>query len=256
MNTLVVLSLILFSLMTFVGGRQGIRAFFALFLNFLMIILAIAFLANPDIHLFTVAMVLFIGIGIVNLFFINGVSMKTKAAFLALLLVVSGLFLFIKFVTSFAMIQGFGEEEIEELAPFSIYVGIDFIQIATIVMVMSAIGAMMDVAISVSTSMYEIAKRNETITLRQLFHSGISIGRDILGTDTNTLFFAFFGGYLALLIWFKDLSYSLGEMMNSKVFSAEMMTIFSAGIGIALIIPVTSFIMTLYVKKERKSKKA
>lgn len=252
MNALVVLSLILLVLMYIVGNKQGLRAFFALFLNFVVLLIAIAFWVNPEVNMFLVGLLTFVAIGMVNLFFINGVNEKTKAAFIALMIVVSLLVLFIRMITSQAMIQGFGEEEVEELAPFSLYVGLDFVEIVAIIMIMSAVGAMMDVAISISTSMYELYKRNQKMTNRELFQSGMTIGRDILGTDTNTLFFAFFGGYLALLIWFKDLSYSFGEILNSKVFSAEMMTIFSAGVGIACIIPLTSIIMVYYIQRMRK----
>ena len=48
---------------------------------------------------------------------------------------------------------------------------------------------------------------------------------------------------MGLLLWFKDLSYSIGEIVNSKIFSAEMITIFCAGIGIALMIPITGNII-------------
>jgi uncharacterized membrane protein len=89
---------------------------------------------------------------------------------------------------------------------------------------------------------------------KELFTSGLSIGKDILGTSTNTLFFAFFGGYLALLIWFKDLSYSAGDIVNSKIFSAEMITILCAGIGVTLVIPITSGITAYFlVKTKNKS---
>ncbi|MTW86844.1 hypothetical protein F3157_14410 [Virgibacillus dakarensis] len=73
----------------------------------------------------------------------------------------------------------------------------------------------------------------------------------MLGTDTNTLFFAFFGSYLGLLIWFKDLSYSFGEIVNSKVFSAEMINILCAGIGVAIIIPITAWITAYFLVKTR-----
>ena len=79
------------------------------------------------------------------------------------------------------------------------------------------------------------------------------MGEDILGTSTNTLFFAFFGGYLALLIWFKDLSYSVGEIVNSKIFSAEMITIFCAGTGVALVIPITAWITAYFFVKNKEN---
>ncbi len=150
------------------------------------------------------------------------------------------------------MIQGFGEEEIDELTIFSLYIGVDFVKIAASVIIMSTIGAITDVAISITSPMLEIFIQHPTISRKDLFKSGISIGKDILGSNTNTLFFAFFGGYMALLLWFKDLSYSIGEIVNSKIFGSEMITIFSAGIGIALIVPIASWINAYYLVRSRE----
>ncbi len=61
---------------------------------------------------------------------------------------------------------------------------------------MSTIGAIVDTAISITSPMREIHQQNPDITRKDLFMSGIRIGRDILGTSSNTLFFAFFGGYM------------------------------------------------------------
>ncbi len=119
-------------------------------------------------------------------------------------------------------------------------------KIAAAVIIMSAIASITDIAISIASPMQEAHHHHPEISRKELYRFGLKIGRDVLGTDTNTLFFAFFGSYLALLIWFKDLSYSLGEIVNSKVFSAEMINILCAGIGVALIIPITAWI-TAYV---------
>src|SRR5690606_26035543 len=132
------------------------------------------------------------------------------------------------------MIQGFGEEETAELYIFSLYIGIDFVKVSTSVIIMSTIGAITDTAIAITSPMHEMYKHNPLISRKDLSAFGLSIGKDILGTSTNTLFFAFFGGYIGLLIWFKDLNYSIGEIVNSKVFSAEVITILCAGMGVAL----------------------
>ena len=188
-------------------------------------------------------------ISYINLFYINEVNTKTKAAFISSIITIVVLLLFIVLVTENAMIQGFGEEEIEELSIFSLYIGVDFVKIGASVIILSTIGAIMDTAMAISSPMREMFNHNPTISRKELFTFGINIGKDILGTSTNTLFFAFFGGYMALLIWFKDLSYSVGESLNSKIFSAEMITIFCAGTGVALIIPITAGITAFFLVK-------
>lgn len=252
MNVLVLLAAILFILMVLIGGRKGARSFFSLFLNFGVLLFTILFMTDPSINPIILTLIACTVISCINLFFINQVNVKTKTAFLSTIITIAVLLFFIEIVTNKAMIQGFGEEEIEELSIFSLYIGVDFIKIGASVIIMSTIGAITDIAISITSPMNEIFNHNRSISRKDLFTSGLSIGKDILGSNTNTLFFAFFGGYMALLIWFKDLSYSVGEIANSKIFGAEMLTIFCAGIGIALIIPIASWINAYFLVKTRE----
>ena len=127
--------------------------------------------------------------------------------------------------------------------PIPFIFGVDFVKIGASVIIMSTIGAITDTAVAISSPMREAFHHQSAISRKELFTFGLGIGKDILGTSTNTLFFAFFGAYMALLIWFKDLSYSVGEIFNSKIFSAEMITIFCSGMGVALVIPITAYFL-------------
>lgn len=202
MNAIVVLAAILLGLMLLIGGQKGLRSFFSLFLNFGVIFFTLALLLNPDLNPIILTFIASTLIGCISLFFINEVNRKTIIAFASTMITITVLLVFIFFVSETLMIQGFGEEETEGLSGYSLYIGIDFLKIGVSVIILSTIGAIMDVAISIASSMHELVRHNPSIRKKELFASGMEIGRDILGTDTNTLFFAFFGGYLALLIWF------------------------------------------------------
>ncbi|MCK1998513.1 YibE/F family protein [Psychrobacillus psychrodurans] len=253
MNVLVLLAGILLFLMTIIGGRKGVRSFFAIFFNFGVIMITVVLMNDPTIDPVILTIIACVVISCINLFYINGVNSKTKTAFLSTIICTVILLLFIIFITNKAMIQGFGEEEIGELGMFSLLVEVDFVKITVSVIIMSTIGAITDTAIAVSSPMREIHFHHPNITRKELFLSGLSIGRDILGTSANTLFFAFFGGYLALLIWFKDLSYSIGEVVNSKIFSSEMITILCAGIGVTLVIPITTWITAYFFVRNKEN---
>ena len=80
------------------------------------------------------------------------------------------------------------------------------------------LGAIIDVSMSISSSMCEIHLNNSKMTKLALFKSGISIGNDILGTMTNTLLFAYISGFMTLIIWFRLLDYSFETIINAKVF--------------------------------------
>ncbi|MEK4802763.1 MULTISPECIES: YibE/F family protein [Oceanobacillus] len=255
MNVLVLLAIILFALMIWIGGKKGARSFISLFLNFGVILVSVFFMMDPNADPIIITLIACTVISCINLFYINEVNSKTVTAFISTLITVTILLFFIYIVTKKAMIQGFGEEEMDEISViFSLYPGLDFVKISAAVIIMSTIGAVTDIAISITSPMQEIFNQHPSIKKKELFTSGLSIGKDILGSNTNTLFFAFIGGYMALLIWYKDLSYSFGDIVNSKIFSAEMITIFCAGIGIALVIPIASLINAHYLIKIRDKK--
>jgi uncharacterized membrane protein len=254
MNVLVCLGAILFLLMILIGGKKGVRSFIALFFNFGVLLLTVLIMTIPNANPIILTLIACTVISCINLFYINEVNTITKTAFISSIITIVVLLFFIVIVTENAMIQGFGEEETEELSIFSLYIGVDFVKIGASVIIMSTIGAITDTAIAISSPMREMFHHHPFISRKDLFTFGLNIGKDILGTSTNTLFFAFFGGYMALLIWFKDLSYSVGEVVNSKIFSAEMITIFCAGIGVALIIPITSWITAYFLVKTEEPK--
>src|SRR5699024_8701277 len=252
MNVPIILSVILFLLMLVIGRGKGVRSFLSLFLNFIVMLLIIVLMTNVEYNPIILTMIACILVSCINLFFINEVNQKTVTAFIATMITTGILLVFIYYITKVAMIQGFGEEEIDEIVSvYSIEVGVDFLKLATAVIILSTVAAIVDVSISITSPMAEIYKHHPEITRKELFKSGVTIGKDILGSNANTLFFAFIGGYLALLLWFKDLSYSFSQIVNSKIFASEMMMIFFAGIGIALVIPIAAFINAYYLTKSK-----
>lgn len=251
MNTLVALALILLCLMVIIGGRKGFRSFLSLFFNFIVILITTILMTIPSFDPVVITIIACVIISCINLFYINEINSKTIIAFISTMITIIMLFSFIYVMTKKIMVRGFGEEEIEELSVFSLYIGIDFMKLGAAVIIMSTIGAITDISISITSPLHELFKHNPNMTMPELFKAGMAIGNDILGSNTNTLFFAFFGGYMALLLWIKDLSYSFGEIINSKVFSAEMVTILSAGIGIALVIPIASWLYASYLINQK-----
>ncbi|WP_414839174.1 YibE/F family protein [Carnobacterium sp. TMP28] len=239
MNVLVYLTIILFLLMKLIGGEKGTRSFTALFLNAGVLFLTVFFMTVQAINPILITLLASIIISCINLFYINHINLKSITAFFATIVTLLFLIVLIFMIVNRSMIQGFGIEEIEELTSFTLYVGVNFTTLAICTIIMGAIGAITDTAISISSAMSEIYLRNPLLDRPNLFKSGMNIGKDILGTTTNTLFFAFTGGYLALILWFKDLAYSFGEVINSKVFSSEIISILCIGTGAILVIPIT-----------------
>lgn len=253
MNVIFVLFVILLVLMVSIGGKRGAKSFFTLILNFATLFITLMFIAvgfNP-IHVTIIGSII---ISSTTLFYINGFNKKTLSSLFSVIIVVFVTMLLTYKMGIDAKIQGFCKEQAETLSVLSMYVHLDFSSVVVCEILIGLLGAIIDVSISISSSMNEIFQHDQTIAKSSLFKSGMSIGKDILGTMTNTLLFAYIGGFMALIIWFRDLHYSASDIINGKVFSSEVFQVLSSGVGIILIIPVTAIItcVALYLKSPVK----
>jgi len=241
MNIILILLLILLILMTVVGGTRGVQSFLTLILNFFTLFFMIILIGakiDPIKVTFIGAMI----ISFFSLFFINGYNKKTVSSLLSVTIVIALVMLTTYQMGINAQIQGFSNEQIDTVSFYSLFVQIDFSKIVICEILIGLLGAIIDVSISISSSMNEIYKNDLLISQYELFKSGMNIGKDILGTMTNTLFFAYVSGFMTLLIYFNQLNYSLSTILNAKVFCSEVFQSICCGIGIILIIPITAFI--------------
>ena len=251
MNISVVLSIILLILMVIVGGKRGLRSFITLIFNFFILFLMLILIA-AKLDPIKVTFIGCILISYVTLFYINGINKKTVASLISITIVILLTMLITYKVGTDAKLQGFSNEQSETIAYLSLYVQLNFAKIVICQVLIGLLGAIIDVSISISSSMNEIHKSDLLITQKSLFESGMNIGKDILGTMTNTLLFAYIGGFMTLIIYFNELHYSLADILNAKVFCAEVFQILWGGIGIILIIPITAFVSSkiLFLKEK------
>lgn len=241
MNVPFILLIILLALMIIIGGSRGIKSFFTLIFNFVtMFILLVLIGAKFDpIKVTIIGCIL---ITIVTLFFINSFNLKTLSSLISVTFVVIITMLLIYKLSYNARIQGFSKEEADAIGYLSIYVQLNFSKIVSCQILFGLLGAIIDVSISISSSMQEIYKNDPLTEKQNLFKSGMSIGKDIIGTMTNTLLFAYIGSFMTLSIYFSELHYSFSTIINSKIFCGEVFQSLCSGIGIILIIPVTALV--------------
>ena len=108
--------------------------------------------------------------------------------------------------------------------------------------VIGAMGAVMDVAMDISSSLYEIHRHARQISFRELFSSGMRIGRDIMGTMANTLVLAYIGSQLCATLLYITYSASLYELLNRETIVVEMMQALIGSLSILLTIPLTTLV--------------
>ncbi len=136
-----------------------------------------------------------------------------------------------------------------------VYVALDYgIKIKGLMfasILIGSLGAVMDVAMSISSSMYEICSLDNSITFKSLYNKGMNIGKDIMGTMANTLILAFMGGSfsLILLMWGYNMDYR--QMANLPFLSVELIQGLAGSIGIVLTVPFTALMAGFLYKKHR-----
>lgn len=235
------LFIVLFLLMIGIGRKRGLKAFVALLLNYLILVICI-YLMACGISILVLTPLCCILVSSIILFFINGNNIKTRVAFISVIVTLFFTILFVIIVNSGANLQGFGEEAYEGIFPYSFNINFDMSMLGMAVVLMGLIGSITDTSIAITSALHEVHVNNLDLSRKKLFLSGMNIGRDILGTTLNTLFFAYLGGFLSLLFWFKTDSYNLSQIVNSKAFCSEIVRILCSGLCSVVIIPVASFL--------------
>jgi uncharacterized membrane protein len=113
--------------------------------------------------------------------------------------------------------------------------------------IISSLGAVMDVAMSISSSLSELIEVNPQLTKKEIWRSGMNIGRDMIGTMTNTLILAFVGSSFLLVIYLWSLELPFYELFSSSMVACELIHGIASSIGIVLSVPFTVFIGTIFL---------
>ena len=248
----IILIILLFLLMIYIDIKRGIKLFLSIIFNFIILMIIFYLIAlglNPIICSLIGCFI----ISYIILYYVNEKNIKTESSLKSVIIVLIILSFLIFFVTKISRIAGFGYESYEEINMFSYDVKIDFTNIAISMILISLIGATVDSSIAISSALYEVYDNNKNLSKKELFLSGMNIGKDILCTTNNTLMFAFLGEFMTLLIWFYKGDYSFLEIVNAKTFVSEMIKILFSALGCIIVIPITAYITTETLKKDSEN---
>ncbi|GGV12930.1 YibE/F family protein [Lactobacillus acetotolerans] len=248
MSTLTALIIVLAILMTIVGGETGIRSFFSVLINTMLLIL-VAILISWGISI-PILILIFIPLKLVTIIFLGThdytVAKNSFYAAFLVCLIVSVLILGCQWL---AQAAGMGPEAGEVLVGLSQMPGLSYPMIAVAVAIFSSLGAIAEAAVAMSSGLLEIKKHNPNISRMNLIASGNRIGRDVLGTAMNTILFGMFGSFLSLFLWYFRLNYSMGEVLNEKLFVNEALIIMYSLIGVLLTVPLSTIFLSRGMNK-------
>lgn len=249
-NVLYMIIALFLILLVLIGKRKGFTSALGLIFTFICIM----FLYLPMLYLgfspFFSAVIVVILTTLVTMYFIGGFSMKTVCAVLG---TIAGVIVAGVFASCFGMlsnISGYNVSDIETL----IYIGqnskMDISGLLFSGIIIASLGAVMDVAMSISTTIEEIKFHNPTVSSKELFKSGIKIGGDMMGTMSNTLILAFTGGSLSTLVVFYAYDMSFLQMFNSYDMGIEIIQGISGSLGVILTVPFVSIIAAVLMSKK------
>ena len=244
----IILIILLFLLMIYIDAKRGIKLFLSILFNFI-ILMVIFYLIAIGLNPIICSLIGCFIISYIILYYVNERNIKTESSLQSVIIVLIILSFLIFFVTKISRIAGFGYESYEEINMFSYDVKIDFTNIAISMILISLLGATVDSSIAISSALYEVYDNNKNLSKKDLFLSGMNIGRDILCTTNNTLMFAFLGEFMTLLIWFYKGNYTFFEIINAKTFISEMIKILFSAVGCIIVIPITAYVTTNKLKK-------
>jgi uncharacterized membrane protein len=124
---------------------------------------------------------------------------------------------------------------------------LDFTGLLSASMIIAALGALMDTAVSISSTINEIHETDSSLCTTKLFKSGMNVGRDIIGTMSNTLILVYLGSSLPLVLLSSNID--LNKFFNLNQVATEILSALIGSIAILACVPITAIVSALLIKK-------
>ena len=252
---IVIFVLILVLAICLIGGKKGVKSVISLTFTLICIFFILFPLLYQGFSPFVVTVIISAVVTIFTILFVGGVNHKSLAAIVG---TVSGVVIAGLSAYSFgkaAGISGYNVSDIENLNYVAQYSKLQIGGLLFSGIIISALGAVMDVGMSISSTINEIYDKKPESTVMELFISGINVGKDMMGTMSNTLILAFVGGSITTLMLNYSYDLPTNQLLNSYNIGIEIMQGISGSLGIVLTVPVTAFVAASWCHKRKDREK-
>ena len=245
---------VFFILLAALGGKKGLGALAGLLLT----LGCIWFILIPCLLRGVPAIPVTIAVSAVSaaagLIFLNGYSKKTFCAVCGCVggVLVSGIAAAVVGILS--PMNGFNMQEAENLILYGADEGLKVSGLLVCGVLISALGAVMDVALGIASSVWEMKEQNPDASVGSLFRSGMQIGKDAMGTMANTLILAFAGSSLNMLILVQTYDIPFLQLINTDSIALEVVQSVAGSIGILLTVPLVAFISARLMARGKKQR--
>lgn len=238
-----------------IGGKKGITSSVALIFTFACIV----FLYLPMIYVgvspFFAAIAVCILTTFVTMILIGGWTVKSISAILGTVagVLIAGLLAFA--FGALAHISGFNVQEIESLIYISNNSKMEIGEIMFSGILIASLGAVMDVSMSIASTVSELHILNPKMDKKKLFRSGINIGRDMMGTMSNTLILAFAGTSINSIIILYAYNMPYLQLMSQYEIGIEILRGISGSLGVIATVPLVSAFSSFFLTMKKQVKK-
>lgn len=238
-------------LLLIIGGFNGLKTLLSLIIAVAMIFFGYIPLIIRGVNPILASLGISIPVVIITLVIISGRNIKTLVAIIgtSLGVIISGILAFV--FGNFAHLTGLADDSSISLAYIPQFRNLDYKGILFGTILIGAIGAIMDVAISIASALYEISTLDKNITGKNMIISGMNIGKDMMGSMSNTLILAYVGTTLHLIILFIVYKIRFIEIINLDSIATEIIRAMAGSIGLIITIPMTVVIGTAIYKNKK-----
>ena len=236
-----------------VGGKSGAKSLIGLLfiaMSLFLILLPALMKGAPTVPMTFITCVF---IAAFSFAVMSGFNRKSVCAFLGTTAGVATALLFALLAQSILRVDGLREENVEALMQLNsdgMKIGLKGLLSAGIVI--SSLGAVMDVAMGLASAISEVHDTDPDLPFKQLFLSGMNIGKDMVGTMTSTLVLAFLGSSFVLILYLYSLDLGKYQLLSSSYLSIELISGLASSIGAILSVPITAFISARAYSQKQK----
>lgn len=237
--------IILISIFSFlaivIGRRQGIGSLISLALTVVILYLwAIPkILAGADVMFIGITTVLITLV--IIMYASHGFTQKSNIAVISTAIGIAIVAILVKVFSGYIRVDGSGSEE-----AFSLLIQtngrVNISEVFFISILIGAMGVLDDVVMSQVSSIVELYKTDTQLSTMQLYKKAMNIGRDHISSMVNTLFIAYAGSSLAVVMLLTYSSGGIGNIIKIDVIAEEIVRTITSSIGILLVVPISSII--------------
>lgn len=237
-----------------VGGKKGAASLYALLFTFVCIVCMYIPLLYAGMNGILSALFTAIVILVASIYILNGWSLKTKCAIIGTTIgvVISGVMAMI--VGKGSGLSGYNMQDVESMVYIADYSKLDVAGILYAGILISSLGAVMDVSVSIVAAIYEIHEKAPNLSVKELFLSGMNVGHDMMGTMSNTLILAYAGSATGTILTIYSYEMPYLQIMGYNSIVIEIVCGLCGTIGVILTVPVQAIVASLGLKVHFQNK--